>query len=70
LRLPFALSVLARQSRIERFLRHPAMGTILVGVATRQQFEAALGAVQKCPLPAAALERLTALQKRFAGEPR
>jgi hypothetical protein len=47
-----------------------AMGTILVGMATPQQFEAALAAVQKGPLPPAALERLTALRQGFDGEPR
>src|SRR5262249_18001074 len=51
-------------------LSHPAMGTILVGIATPQQFEDALAAVQKGPLPPAALERLSALQQAFAGEPR
>jgi aryl-alcohol dehydrogenase-like predicted oxidoreductase len=49
---------------------HAAMGTILVGMATPQQFEDALAAVQKGPLPPAALDRLTALQRGFAGEPR
>jgi hypothetical protein len=47
-----------------------AMGTILVGMATPQQFDAALSAVQKGPLPPTALERLTALRQGFAGEPR
>jgi aryl-alcohol dehydrogenase-like predicted oxidoreductase len=42
---------------------HPAMGTILVGMATPQQFEDALAAVQKGPLPPAALDRLSALQQ-------
>jgi aryl-alcohol dehydrogenase-like predicted oxidoreductase len=51
-------------------LSHPAMGTILVGMATQQQFEDALAAVQKGPLPPAALDRLSALQQAFAGEPR
>ena len=51
-------------------LGHPAIGTILVGMATPQQFEDALAAVQKGPLPRAALERLTTLRQRFAGEPR
>jgi aryl-alcohol dehydrogenase-like predicted oxidoreductase len=49
-------------------LSHPAMGTILVGMATPQQFEDALAAVQKGPLPPAALDRLTALRQAFAGE--
>jgi aryl-alcohol dehydrogenase-like predicted oxidoreductase len=51
-------------------LSHPAMGTILVGMATPQQFEDALAAVQKGPLPAAALERLAVLRQAFSGEPR
>jgi aryl-alcohol dehydrogenase-like predicted oxidoreductase len=49
---------------------HPAIGTILVGMATSQQFEDALVAVQKGPLPSAALERLTTLRQAFAGEAR
>ena len=51
-------------------LSHPAMGTILVGMATPQQFEDALAAVKKGPLPQAALERLSALREAFAGETR
>jgi aryl-alcohol dehydrogenase-like predicted oxidoreductase len=51
-------------------LSHPAMGTILVGMATPRQFEDALAAVQKGPLPQAALERLSALRQPFSGEPR
>jgi aryl-alcohol dehydrogenase-like predicted oxidoreductase len=51
-------------------ISHPAMGTILVGMATQQQFEDALAAVQKGPLPPAALDRVSALQHAFASEPR
>ncbi len=51
-------------------ISHPAIGTILVGMAAPQQFEDALAAVLKGPLPAAALERLTTLRQGFAGEPR
>ena len=51
-------------------ISHPAMGTILVGIATPQQFEDALAAVEKGPLPQAALDRLSALRQAFAGEPR
>jgi aryl-alcohol dehydrogenase-like predicted oxidoreductase len=51
-------------------LSHPAMGTLLVGMATPQQFEDALAAVQKGPLPQAALDRLSALRQAFCGEPR
>src|SRR5690242_4147873 len=49
---------------------HPAIGTILVGMATPQQFEDALAAVQKGPLPPAAFDLLTKLRQAFAGEPR
>ena len=64
----FAASLTEAATRFA--LSHPAMGTILVGTATPQQFEDALAAVQKGPLPQAALERLSALRQAFAGEPR
>jgi aryl-alcohol dehydrogenase-like predicted oxidoreductase len=51
-------------------ISHPAMGTILVGMATPQEFEDALAAVEKGPLPQAALDRLSALRQSFSGEPR
>ena len=51
-------------------ISHRAMGTILVGMATPLQFEAALAAVLKGPLPKAALDRLAELQKSFVGESR
>jgi aryl-alcohol dehydrogenase-like predicted oxidoreductase len=51
-------------------LSHPAMGTILVGMATPQQFEDALTAAEKGPLPQAALDRLSALRLGFSGESR
>jgi len=51
-------------------LSHPAMDTILVGMATPQQFEDTPAAVQKGPLPRAALDRLSALTQAFSGEPR
>ena len=64
----FAASLTEAATRFA--LSHPAMGTILVGMATPQQFEDALAAVQKGPLPQAALDRLAALRQAFAGEPR
>jgi aryl-alcohol dehydrogenase-like predicted oxidoreductase len=64
----FAASLTEAATRFA--LAHPAMGTILVGMAAPQQFEDALAAVQKGPLPSAALDRLTALRQDFAGEPR
>jgi len=51
-------------------ITEPSVSTILVGIATPQQFEDALAAVLKGPLPPAALERLTSLRQGFAGEPR
>jgi aryl-alcohol dehydrogenase-like predicted oxidoreductase len=64
----FAASLTEAATRFA--ISHPAMGTILVGMATPQQFEDALAAVEKGPLPQAALDRLAALQQAFSGEPR
>jgi L-galactose dehydrogenase/L-glyceraldehyde 3-phosphate reductase len=64
----FATSLTEAATRFA--IGHPAIGTILVGMATPQQFEDALAAVEKGPLPAAALDRLAALRQGFAGEPR
>ncbi|HUH85184.1 MAG TPA: aldo/keto reductase [Stellaceae bacterium] len=49
-------------------LSHPAIGTLLVGMASPQQFAAALSAVEKGPLPQEALQRIAALQQGFSGE--
>ena len=64
----FAASLTEAATRFA--LSQPAIGTILVGIATPEQFEDALKAVEKGPLPAAALDRLSALQQEFAGEAR
>jgi aryl-alcohol dehydrogenase-like predicted oxidoreductase len=64
----FAASLTEAATRFA--VSHPAMGTILVGMATPQQFEDALAAVQKGPLPPAVLDRLLVLQQAFVGEPR
>lgn len=64
----FAASLAEAATRFS--LGHPAVGTILVGMATPQEFEDSLAAVLKGPLPAAALDRLAALQQGFAGEAR
>ena len=64
----FAASLTEAATRFA--ISQPAIGTILVGMASPEQFEAALAAVQKGPLPPAALDRLTALQREFAGEAR
>ena len=64
----FATSLTEAATRFA--LSHPAMGTILVGLATPQQFDDALAAAEKGPLPQAALDRLAALRQGFSGEPR
>ena len=46
------------------------MGTILVGMASMEEFEAALAAVLKGPLPDAALHRVAELTAAFSGETR
>jgi aryl-alcohol dehydrogenase-like predicted oxidoreductase len=58
------------EAAIRFAISHPAMGTILVGMASPQQFEQALAAVQQGPLPPVALDRLAKLQQGFVGEPR
>jgi aryl-alcohol dehydrogenase-like predicted oxidoreductase len=64
----FAASLTEAATRFA--ISHPAMGTILVGMAEPQQFEDALAAVEKGPLPQAVLDRLSDLQRSFAGEAR
>jgi aryl-alcohol dehydrogenase-like predicted oxidoreductase len=64
----FAASLTEAATRFA--MAQPAVGTILVGMATPQQFEDAFTGVAKGPLPAAALDRLAALRQGFAGEPR
>jgi aryl-alcohol dehydrogenase-like predicted oxidoreductase len=51
-------------------ISHSAISTVLVGMATPEEFETALAAVEKGPLSAAALARIAALQKSFVGEHR
>jgi aryl-alcohol dehydrogenase-like predicted oxidoreductase len=64
----FAASLTEAATRFA--ISEPAIGTILVGVATPQQFEDAFAAVERGPLPPAAIARLTSLRQAFAGEPR
>ena len=49
---------------------HKAMGSILVGMATVDEFESALAAVLKGPLSPEALARLATLRAGFTGESR
>src|SRR6201994_2279688 len=62
----FATSLTEAATRFA--ITHPSMGTILVGMATPQQFEDALAAVLKGQLPPAALDRLSALRQGVFGE--
>jgi aryl-alcohol dehydrogenase-like predicted oxidoreductase len=64
----FAASLTEAATRFS--LSHPAMGTILVGIATPGQFDDALAAVEKGPLPEVALKRLSELRQEFSGEAR
>ena len=64
----FAASLTEAATRFA--ISQPAIGTILVGMAAPQQFENALAAVEKGPLPPAALDRLSMLLQTFSGEPR
>ena len=51
-------------------IAHPALSTTEIGLATIAQLDDAIRAVEKGPLPVAALARLAELQAAFAGEPR
>ena len=51
-------------------IAHPALTTTEIGLANMEQLDDAIRAVEKGPLPPAALARLAALQGAFAGEPR
>jgi L-galactose dehydrogenase/L-glyceraldehyde 3-phosphate reductase len=64
----FAASLTEAATRFA--ISQPAVGTILVGMATPQEFDDAFAAVEKGPLPVAALDRLTALRRGFVGEAR
>ena len=64
----FAASLTEAATRFA--ISHAAIGTILVGIATPQQFDEALAAVKKGPLPAAALELHAKLVQNFSGESR
>jgi aryl-alcohol dehydrogenase-like predicted oxidoreductase len=64
----FAASLTEAATRFA--ISHPSIGTVLVGIAATHQFENALAAVEKGPLPPAALDRLSTLLQTFSGEPR
>ena len=58
------------EAAIRFVIANHAVSTALVGYSTLEQLEVAAAAVEKGPLPPAALDRLKALQESFVGEPR
>lgn len=58
------------EAAIRFAITHPAMGTILVGMATVEEFQGSLAAVLKGKLPQPAMDRLAALTAGFSGEQR
>lgn len=61
-------------SLIEAAIRYPlahrAVSTVLVGYSTQDHLEYAARAVEKGPLPPAAMQRIADIQRSFAGEAR
>ncbi|HEX3536780.1 MAG TPA: aldo/keto reductase [Stellaceae bacterium] len=61
-------------STVEASLRYvianDAVSTVLIGIATREQFEIAARAIEKGPLSPGALARVAELQRGFVGEQR
>jgi len=51
-------------------ISHAAVSTALVGISTLEHLEYAAAAASKGPLPREAIERITAAQNSFVGEPR
>jgi aryl-alcohol dehydrogenase-like predicted oxidoreductase len=58
------------EASLRYVIAHPAVSTVLIGIATLEQFEIAARAIEKGPLPKAALDRAAELQRGFVGEPR
>ena len=51
-------------------IAHDAISTVLIGIATLEQFEIAARAIEKGPLSAAGLARVAEIQASFVGEQR
>lgn len=64
----FAASLAELATRFS--ISNAAMGTALMGIATLNELEQAIAAVEKGPLPATALARIATIQSSFAGEAR
>jgi aryl-alcohol dehydrogenase-like predicted oxidoreductase len=64
----FAASLAEAATRF--VISHAGISTVLVGMATPAEFDQALAAIEKGPLPPAALHLLGELQRAFVGEAR
>jgi len=64
----FADSVI--EASIRYVIAHQAVSTVLVGYSTMEHLKYAAQAVNKGPLPAAALDRIRQIQHNLTGEPR
>jgi aryl-alcohol dehydrogenase-like predicted oxidoreductase len=58
------------EAAIRYVVANAAISTILIGMASVDQFEQAVAAVNKGPLPAPASRRMEELHQMFSGEPR
>ncbi len=58
------------EAALRYVIAHPAISTVLIGIATIEQLEQAIAGAEKGPLPPAALHRVAELQHGFAGETR
>jgi len=58
------------EASLRYVIAHRAVSTVLIGIATVEQFETAAHAVNKGPLSREALDRVAELQRGLAGEPR
>ena len=58
------------EAAIRYVIAQPAVSTVLIGMATVEQFEYAARSIEKGPLSPAALDRIAEIQRSFAGEKR
>jgi aryl-alcohol dehydrogenase-like predicted oxidoreductase len=58
------------EAALRYVIAHPAISTLLIGIATIDQLSQAIAAVEKGPLSPAALHRAAELQRAFVGESR
>jgi aryl-alcohol dehydrogenase-like predicted oxidoreductase len=58
------------EASLRYVIAHQAISTVLIGIATLEQFEIAARAIEKGSLPKPALDRAAELQRGFVGEKR